>query len=67
MIVRVCMKPGCETQVTPPHLLCVHCWHLLPKLAKTAVQERLRGWNDTAAAREYIAMHFRSTERQEAR
>ena len=57
---RVCMNPNCEAEIKPPHMLCVKHWASLPPRVKAAVSERLYGWKDNGAARDFLSTWFRS-------
>lgn len=59
-VTRRCMVESCRAEIGGRHLMCLDCWHRVPERARRAVQERLHGWRDEAAARIYLAPYARS-------
>jgi len=57
----ICCFPNCNTAVTNPHVTCPHHWYSLPSRVQVAVQERIRGWKDAGAAREFILSWHRTS------
>ncbi len=55
---RKCMAPGCHKRVEADHLCCLDHWWKLPPITQRGVSERLFGWMNAAAAREYLACYY---------
>ncbi len=58
-----CVFPDCDATVKTPHVTCVAHWRSLPPRIQAAVQERIRGWKDTGAAREFVVLWHRNEKR----
>jgi hypothetical protein len=50
----------CTEQVPSGRVCCVSDWRGLPPRVQAAVQERLRGWKNEGAAREFVQMWHRN-------
>lgn len=49
-----CMQPGCLTNVSSGHLMCVSHWLRVPGGVRREVQRRMIGWKNRGAARQYL-------------
>lgn len=62
---QTCCFPNCQTTVEKNQATCLHHWYLLPPRVRGAVQERIRGWKNLGAAREFIVNWLADCARKE--
>lgn len=53
--IKNCCFPDCSVQVDPPHICCIHHWHLLPPRIQSEAQLRIRAWKSPGDARSFVA------------
>jgi len=53
-VTRKCMDPECQVQVSGNHLMCLPHWKEIPESVQKDVCERIFGWKNIAAAREFL-------------
>ena len=54
-VTRKCMDPACQVQVSGNHLMCLPHWKEIPESIQKEVSERLSGWKNIGAAREFLS------------
>lgn len=58
-VVSVCVYPDCHSKPNRGHVMCLAHWRSLPRDLQAAAQERIHGWHNLGAAREYLALSLR--------
>lgn len=67
MPTKKCMAPTCTKQVDEGRLTCRDCWSALPQTVQQRVCERLYGWKDFGAAREFLSRWYQEQKAQAMR
>ena len=60
-----CIHKDCANRVSGSHIACLWCWKSFPDEIKAGIQERIKGWKNMNAAREFAA-NFLKTRKKDA-